>query len=101
MTLVLELPEETERQLRALAQRHGLELGEYLIKMTLEQIQRDEEHRLRLEALQEMTRINEELGLYEEDNFSPAQEAELARRLKAYGNDGDAGRSWSQVRADT
>ena len=84
MTL-LELPEETERRLREATQ--PLEEAQRVAKADA--------------ALDELTRITEELGLYEESDFSAAQEAELAQRLEAYRNDGDTGRSWEQVRTDT
>ena len=78
MTLVSEQPEEAERQLHEAARIAKADA-----------------------ALDELTRISEELGLYEENNFSPAQEAELAQRLDTYRSDGDMGHSWAQVRADT
>jgi len=85
MTLVLELPEETGRPRREAARR--LEEAQRIAKADA--------------APDELTRISEELGLYEENDFSPSQETELARRLDAYRDDGDTGHSWAWVRANT
>ena len=55
--------------------------------------------------LDERLQLVEELwySIHEDPSAVPltdAQRAELDRRLKAYAADGDAGRPWSEVRAD-
>lgn len=66
MSLILEIPTEVENEVREVAKRRGREIGDFILELALTQMRREEEERrLRLEALQEMTRISEELGLYE------------------------------------
>jgi len=66
MSLILEIPTEVENEVREVAKRRGREIGDFILELALMQMRREEEERrLRLEALQEMTRISEELGLYE------------------------------------
>lgn len=77
MSLIIEIPDELEGELREHARRRGLTPEQYLTEVALELIRQDKEQQLRSES-QERTRISEELGLHEESDFSPAQEAELA-----------------------
>ena len=66
MSFILEIPTEVENEVREVAKRRGREIGDFILELALTQMRREEEERrLRLEALQEMTRISEELGLYE------------------------------------
>ncbi len=66
MSLTLDIPLEVENELREVAQKHGRELGAYIVEAALEQTRREkQELRARMEALQELTSINEELGLYD------------------------------------
>lgn len=78
MSLTLEIPAEVENELRAKIQ-------------TAQQSEEAQRIAKSDAALDELTRITEGLGLYEESDFSPSQEAELVRRLEAYRNDGDTG----------
>lgn len=109
MSLTLEIPAEVENALREIATNEGHDLADFIIESVRERARlqatkrREEAQRIAKSdaALDELTRITEELGLYEENNFSPSQETELARRLEAYRNDSDTGHSWAQVRANT
>lgn len=66
MPLVLELPEDIELRLREAAQSAGRDISAYIIEAASEQARREKAgHAARLDALQEITRINEELGLYD------------------------------------
>lgn len=67
MSLTLDIPAEVENELREVARRHGRELGAYILEAALEQTRREEQQRQgRADAgLDELTRLTEELGLYE------------------------------------
>ena len=68
MSLTLDLPLDIENELREVAHRHGRELGDYILDAALEQARREAqeaEFASRDAALDELTRITEELGLYE------------------------------------
>jgi len=64
MSLILEIPTEVENALRDVAKRRGRDVGAYIMEIALEQGQREEEkRRLRLEALQELADLSQELDL--------------------------------------
>jgi len=64
MSLILEIPTEVENALRDVAKRRGRDVGSYIMEIALEQGQREEEkRRLRLEALQELADLSQELDL--------------------------------------
>ncbi len=65
MTLTVELPAETESLLQAIAAREGRDLEALVIEAINEKAAREAEFAARLDGLQELTRITEELGLYE------------------------------------
>ena len=65
MSLTLEVPAEVEARLRALAQQQGHDLNDYILEAALERANREETRAEQLAAMDEITRINEELGLYE------------------------------------
>ena len=64
MSFTLEIPTEVENALRDVAKRRGRDVGSYIMEIALEQGQREEEkRRLRLEALQELADLSQELDL--------------------------------------
>ena len=67
MSLTLDIPADIEDELCEAARRHGRELGAYILEAALEQTRRQEQEQLaRADAgLDELTRLTEELGLYE------------------------------------
>ena len=65
MSLTLEVSAEIEAKLRAVAQQQGRDLSDYILAAALEKASREEIRAEQLAGLEEMTRINEELGLYE------------------------------------
>lgn len=76
MSLTIELSPDAEARLRGLAARQNREVSAFIIDAAMEKAD------------------------WIENEFLPSQEAELARRLEAYKNDGNPGRSWAQVRAE-
>ena len=65
MSLILEVSAEIEAKLRAVAQQQGRELNDYILEAALERASREEKRAEQLAGLEEMTRINENLRLYE------------------------------------
>ena len=65
MSLTLEVPAEIEAKLRAVAQQQGRNLSDYILEAALERARREEIRAEQLAGMDEITRINEELGLYE------------------------------------
>ena len=65
MSLTLEVSAEIEAKLCAVAQQQGCDLSDYILEAALERASREEKRAEQLAGLEEMTRINEELGLYE------------------------------------
>ena len=76
MSLTIEISPETEARLRELATREQRDLSAFLVEAASEKAD------------------------WLENGFSPAQETELDARLELYRRDGNAGRSWAQVRAE-
>jgi len=76
MSLTLEIPPEVETRLRQLAALQNSDVSSFILDAATEKAD------------------------WMESDFSPSQEAELARRLESYRSDGDTGRSWAQVRAE-
>ncbi len=77
MSLTIEVSPELETRLREAAARQNRDVSAFILDAA-----------------------TEKADWVEADEFSPAQEAELARRLEAYRRDGDTGRSWAEVRAE-
>ncbi len=65
MSLTLEIPAEVEAKLREVAAQEGRELNAFIVEAALQVAQARQKERAALAGLEEMTRINEELGLYD------------------------------------
>ena len=65
ISLTLEIPAEIEAKLRAVAAQEGDELGTWILAAALEKAERAERRASQRAGLEEVTRINEELGLYQ------------------------------------
>lgn len=65
MSLTLEVSAEIEARLRAVAEQQGRDLSDYILAAALEKASREEMRAAQLAGMDEMTRINEEWGLYE------------------------------------
>lgn len=63
MSLTLEVPPEIESELREVAREQGRDLNAYVLSLLEEQARQEKQRRARLEALQELADLSQELDL--------------------------------------
>ena len=63
MSLTLEIPSEIEAQLREVAEREGRDLSDYILAAAVEAAQTEQHRQARLNALQQLADLSQELDL--------------------------------------